>query len=162
MIEDAISDYNSIYQNNPNTSKGLHALLNKLCLMNMTGGGDNTQGSAGSNEHKANLLALLLGKDIKNNQTRTNNTLPFAYKLHQNYPNPFNPVTMIKYDIPTDNLVNVKVYDLLGREVFSSTEYKTAGSYEVRFEGTNLASGMYFYSIDAGKFRDVKKMVLLK
>ncbi len=167
MIEDAISDYNTIYQNYPNTSKGLHALLNAMCLTNMIQG-DNTQGTAGSNEHKANILALILGKDIKNDQTRTNSTLPFAFKLHQNYPNPFNPITMIKYDIPADNAVTIKVYDLLGREVFTLNEYKTAGSYEVRFDGTNLASGLYFYELvvgdntNNGEFRDVKKMVLLK
>jgi hypothetical protein len=90
------------------------------------------------------------------------NILPNKMMLYPNYPNPFNPVTTIKYDIPGNNTVTVKVYDLLGREVFSSTEYKTVGSYEVRFDGTNLASGLYFYSLEAGNFRDVKKMVLVK
>ncbi|MFI5212287.1 MAG: T9SS type A sorting domain-containing protein, partial [Ignavibacteria bacterium] len=160
LTEEAISDYDAIYQNNPNTSKGLHALINKVCLLNMTEG-DNPN-STSSGNHKADLLALIFGKDAKNNHTRTSSTLPSAYKLHQNYPNPFNPVTTIRYEIPGNNTVTVKIYDLLGREVFTSTEYKTAGSYEVRFDGTNFASGMYFYSIDAGNFRDVKKMVLLK
>jgi photosystem II stability/assembly factor-like uncharacterized protein len=85
-----------------------------------------------------------------------------SYSLHQNYPNPFNPVTTIKYDIPISGLVTVKVYDILGREVFTKSEFKTAGSHGVVFDGTNLASGLYFYSIEAGQFKETKKMVLIK
>ena len=90
----------------------------------------------------------------------------------QNYPNPFNPVTNIKYEIPKDVNVSIKIYDILGKEVFSYNEYKKAGSYEVQFDGTNLASGMYFYKLVVGDaslntnkgvlFTDTKKMVLLK
>lgn len=82
--------------------------------------------------------------------------------LHQNYPNPFNPTTYIRYDIPQSSQVTIKVYDILGKEVFSFNEYKQAGSYEVQFDGTNFASGMYFYSLEANGYKDVKKMVLLK
>ncbi len=88
--------------------------------------------------------------------------LPYSYKLFQNYPNPFNPNTNISYEIPKDAEVIIKVYDLLGREVFSINEYKQAGSYEVQFDGTNFASGMYFYKLEADGFSDTKKMVLLK
>ncbi|MBZ0201554.1 MAG: T9SS type A sorting domain-containing protein [Ignavibacteria bacterium] len=91
-----------------------------------------------------------------------NGVTPKKYNLYQNYPNPFNPVTSIKYDIPKDNFVNIRIYDLLGREVFSSGEFKKAGSYEVKFDGTNFASGMYFYSLESGSFRETKKMVLIK
>ncbi len=94
--------------------------------------------------------------------TKVNNNLPKAFKLLQNYPNPFNPVTNIKYEIPKDAFVTLKVYDLLGKEVFSINEFKKAGSYEVRFDGANFASGMYFYQITSGNFTDTKKMVLLK
>lgn len=104
----------------------------------------------------------------KTNSKVTGNT-PKTYKLLQNYPNPFNPVTNIKYEIPKDANVTIKVYDLLGREVFSITEFKKAGGYEVKFDGSNLASGMYLYSLEvrqAGSstigFKDTKKMVLLK
>lgn len=90
------------------------------------------------------------------------NSIPTYFKLHQNYPNPFNPVTNIKFDIPKDINVFIFIYDILGGEVFSINEYKKAGSYEVKFDGSNLASGMYFYKLEADGFTDTKKMVLLK
>ena len=92
----------------------------------------------------------------------TNVNLPRSFKLYQNYPNPFNPTTSIKYDMPKDGFVGIKVYDILGKEVFNLNEFKKAGSYEVNFDGSNFASGMYFYSVEAGSFKDTKKMVLLK
>ena len=97
------------------------------------------------------------------------NEIPASYKLYQNYPNPFNPVTNIKFDIPNDLNVSIRIYDIRGREVFSINEYKKAGSYEVQFDGTKFASGMYFYKMVVGDntnngeiFTDTKKMVLLK
>ena len=165
MIEEAISDYDAIYQANTGNSTGVHALLNKACLVRQLAEsfGDNMSGStSGYSEHKAKLLSLLLGKEIKNNHISINSSIPGNFKLYQNYPNPFNPVTSIKYDIPKDNFVNIRIYDLLGREVFSSGEFKKAGSYEVKFDGTNFASGMYFYSLESGSFRETKKMVLIK
>ena len=77
-------------------------------------------------------------------------------------PNPFNPVTTIKFDIPKENLVSIKIYDMLGREIFAVNEFKKAGSYEVKFDGTGFASGLYFYKLTAGEFTDTKKMVLIK
>jgi hypothetical protein len=91
-----------------------------------------------------------------------NNKIPKFFKLFQNYPNPFNPETSIRFDIPQSSNVTIKVYDILGKEVFSLNEYKLAGSYEVKFDGSNLASGMYFYSLETKGYKDVKKMVLLK
>ncbi|MBN8584599.1 MAG: T9SS type A sorting domain-containing protein [Ignavibacteria bacterium] len=91
-----------------------------------------------------------------------NQNLPEKFALNQNFPNPFNPTTTIKYEIPKDAEITIKVYDLLGREVFSINEYKKAGGYEVKFDGSNLASGMYFYQIETDGFTDTKKMVLLK
>lgn len=90
------------------------------------------------------------------------NSIPYFSKLYQNYPNPFNPSTMIKYDMPKDAVVEIKIYDILGKQVFGLDEFKKAGSYEVRFDGTNLASGMYFYSVEFNGFKETKKMVLLK
>ncbi len=89
-------------------------------------------------------------------------SLPVDFKLHQNYPNPFNPVTNIKYEIPNDANVTIKVYDLIGREIFSMNDFKQAGGYEVQFDGTNFASGMYFYSFETPGFKETKKMVLVK
>ncbi len=80
-----------------------------------------------------------------------------------NYPNPFNPSTDIKYSIPKDVNVKITVYNIAGEEVIILVnEYKSAGNYSVKFDGTNLASGIYFYRIKAGDFTDTKKMVLIK
>src|SRR4030095_14888095 len=91
-----------------------------------------------------------------------NSNIPKNFKLYQNYPNPFNPTTSIKFDIPHADLVTIKIYDLLGREIFSVHEFKKAGSYEVKLDGSDFASGIYFYKIEAGNFTGSKKMVLIK
>lgn len=91
------------------------------------------------------------------------NTVPQEYKLHQNYPNPFNPATTIKYQLPKDGLVQIKVYDIIGREVMTLVnEQKTAGTYETIFNATNFASGIYFYRIQSGSFVESKRMMLIK
>lgn len=89
--------------------------------------------------------------------------IPKVFKLYDNYPNPFNPVTKIKFDIPENSKVNLKVYDLLGKEVSQiiNMELK-AGAYDFSFNGEKLSSGIYFYKIEAGSFTDVKRMVLIK
>jgi type IX secretion system substrate protein len=85
------------------------------------------------------------------------------FNLKQNYPNPFNPVTEIKYSIPVNTMVKINVYNLLGQNVVSLVnEYKNAGEYSVIFDGTNYSSGIYFYTIEAGNYKDSKKMVLIK
>jgi len=95
--------------------------------------------------------------------TQNGNTVPKVFKLYNNYPNPFNPVTQIKFDIPADNFVEIKLYNILGEEVKTLvSEYKEAGSYNYRYYPEGLASGVYIYKIKAGNFTDVKKLVLLK
>lgn len=95
--------------------------------------------------------------------TNQNSQLPDSYNLEQNYPNPFNPVSTIKYDIPKQSLVHIKIFDILGREVTTLTnELKEPGYHEISFDGSKYSSGVYFYRIEAGSFTDVKKMVLLK
>lgn len=85
------------------------------------------------------------------------------YRLEHNYPNPFNPVTTIGYSIPKASYVELNVYDMLGREVTSLIrKEQAAGEYKVQFDGSSLPSGIYIYSIQAGHFRDSKKLVLLK
>lgn len=91
------------------------------------------------------------------------NTVPEVYSLSQNYPNPFNPVTVIKYALPKTSQVKLVVYDLTGKEVMTLVNgMKQAGNYEAKFDGSNIASGVYFYKLEAGDFTDVKKMVLVK
>ena len=85
------------------------------------------------------------------------------FSLTQNYPNPFNPSTTIRYEIPENQFVTLKVYDLLGKEVATLVnEEKQAGSYSVDFDASNLTTGMYIYKIQTGDFVDTKKMILIK
>jgi hypothetical protein len=91
------------------------------------------------------------------------NSAPVKYSLSQNYPNPFNPGTRINYSIPKAGMVSLNVYDMLGRQVSSLVnEYKTAGSYIVEFNASNLSSGVYYYKLVSGDFSEFKKMTLIK
>jgi hypothetical protein len=90
---------------------------------------------------------------------------PRQFFLAQNYPNPFNPNTIINYELSIDNLqlVTLKVFDVLGREVATLVnEVKEAGMHEVRFDATNLSSGVYFYTLLSGSFIETKMMILLR
>jgi hypothetical protein len=102
-------------------------------------------------------------EDPSGDKITLNSELPKSFKLKQNYPNPFNPVTNIKYDLAKDIFVTIKIYDILGREIMALVnEFKKAGSYIVSFNGSECASGIYFYRIQAGNFVRVKRMVLIK
>ena len=93
---------------------------------------------------------------------------PETFKLSQNYPNPFNPVTSLRYDLPEDGLVNITVYDMMGRVVKTLVNSsQTAGYKSISWNATNdrnepVSAGLYLYTIQAGEFRQTKKMVLLK
>ena len=85
------------------------------------------------------------------------------FHLEQNYPNPFNPSTTISFSIPTSEFISLKIYNVLGREVATLVnEEKPTGNYEVNFNATNLSSGIYFYTLQAGKNIQTKKLVLMK
>ncbi len=87
----------------------------------------------------------------------------YNYDLQQNYPNPFNPSTTISYQIPTDGIVTLKIYDILGREITTLlNEYKTKGKYNIQFNAKNLASGMYIYQLKSGNYTNAKKLMLIK
>lgn len=89
--------------------------------------------------------------------------IPAEFALSQNYPNPFNPSTKIDYDIPTDGIVAVILYDMSGREVAKLVnDFRPAGYYTLSFNGANLSSGMYFYRLSSAGFSQTKKMVLVK
>lgn len=91
------------------------------------------------------------------------NKLPTEFKISQNYPNPFNPFTVIKYDLPVNTHVQITVYDVLGREVNKLVnEEKQAGNYNVIFNSSRYSSGIYYYQMMAGEYRETKKMVLIK
>ncbi|PIP69109.1 hypothetical protein CO033_00450 [Candidatus Nomurabacteria bacterium CG_4_9_14_0_2_um_filter_32_10] len=110
------------------------------------------------NEGRPISVSISSPTDVEENET-----IPTEFALSQNYPNPFNPSTTINYKIPTNYFVNLKIYDILGNEIaILVNEEKTAGSYSVNFNATNLPSGTYIYKITAGNFIETKKMVLMK
>lgn len=89
--------------------------------------------------------------------------LPDGFSLGQNYPNPFNPTTTIEYSVPLASDVKLVIYDNLGRIVKTLSEgYRTAGKYRLAFSSEGLASGVYFYRLEAGSFNQTKRMILLK
>jgi hypothetical protein len=88
---------------------------------------------------------------------------PFRFRLSQNYPNPFNPATTIRYELAAPVHVKLGVYDALGREVqILVDENKEAGQYQVEFNARDLMSGVYFYSLQAGRFQETRKLVLVQ
>ena len=93
----------------------------------------------------------------------SNNEIPNSYSLSQNYPNPFNPVTHIKFTIPKDGNVSFKIYDVTGQLVATYVEgFIKAGTYNAEVDASGWASGIYFYTLNTGDFRDTKKMSLVK
>lgn len=85
------------------------------------------------------------------------------FEIFQNYPNPFNPSTVINYQLMVNSKVMLKVYDVLGNEVATLVdEEKPAGYHSVKFDGSKLSSGVYFYTIKAGDYFELKKMTLVK
>lgn len=101
-----------------------------------------------------------LNKDVTQNNRKKE--IPEKFVMN-NYPNPFNPTTTIKFSLPEANLVQLKIIDLLGREVRTIiNEFKEAGTYELEFEASNLTSGVYYYRLQAGEYIETKKMLLTK
>lgn len=111
---------------------------------------------------------LLIKTDDKGNITGINednakSSYPSEFILHQNYPNPFNPSTTITYQLSKACNVNLRVYDILGRNVITLVNtYQNAGEYKVQFDAASLPSGIYIYSIQAGEFSDSRKLMLVK
>ena len=106
-----------------------------------------------------------VGEQLNSN---INNTLPDKQLLHSNFPNPFNPITTLRYDLPKDGMVNITIYDIMGRVVKTLVNgSQTAGFKSIQWNSTNnrnepVSAGLYLYTIQAGEFRQTKKMVLLK
>lgn len=91
------------------------------------------------------------------------NEIPTEYNIYQNYPNPFNPSTVIKFDIPKEGMVSLKVYDITGREMaVLVNNTMEPGRYEYTFEASNISSGIYFYRISSGEYVKTMRMLLVK
>jgi len=106
---------------------------------------------------------ILLNSSLDNYLITTEKIMPTKYELAQNYPNPFNPSTKINYSIPVTGKVNLIIYNALGQEVIKLVnEVQEAGSYSVKFNGADLSSGIYFYRIESGSFKEIRSMILIK
>ena len=91
------------------------------------------------------------------------NSMPEKFSLYQNYPNPFNPNTVISFQLPVHSFVNIKVFDINGREVSELVNEKlSAGEYKINFNGALLSSGVYYYKMTTENFSETKKMILVK
>ena len=91
------------------------------------------------------------------------NIVPSQYYLSQNHPNPFNPTTTIKYGLPKESKVTLKIFNILGQEVATLVdEHQPAGYHQITWDAAGHSSGIYFYKIQAGEFQKIRKMILLK
>jgi hypothetical protein len=97
---------------------------------------------------------------VRDNQPTT---APSDFALSQNYPNPFNPTTTIRFELPKESHVTLRIYNMLGQQVMNVVDdRRAAGKYELRIDASHLASGVYFYRLLAGDFSSMKKLILLK
>ncbi len=110
------------------------------------------------NVYIANSLGIPTSVEEENNPASVSN-----FELQQNYPNPFNPTTQIRFSLAEQSQVTLKVYNILGKEIATLVnDVKSAGTHEVSFDGSGLASGVYFYTLQTGKFTQTHKMILMK
>ena len=166
--EQAISSFEETVQNNQGTDIALYNEINAYTtalLVDSTGGLGKSNMKYRSQDiteylHNINDLLKTRGKNI---EVENDKLVPTRYFLYQNYPNPFNPVTTIKYAIPKAVDVELKVFDILGREIKTLVnDTKKPGYYEVQFNAGYFASGVYFYRLKAGEYVKTGKMLLLK
>ncbi|HRE40581.1 MAG TPA: FG-GAP-like repeat-containing protein [Ignavibacteria bacterium] len=123
--------------------------------------------SSQESDYSKQIGYTIQGNYIPDNSNEELNTMNFVKPenfFSTNYPNPFNPSTKIYYTIPKGDMVKITVYNTVGQvvDVLVNKFHSNAGAYEVNFNGSNLSSGLYFYTIEAGNFRETKKMLLIK
>ncbi|MCX6159392.1 MAG: T9SS type A sorting domain-containing protein [Ignavibacteriota bacterium] len=176
-------DTNTIYYNTPNIAGDRRFTINsgplkvnpgdtqKIIVAQMVARGITNRNSVGNLRDLADTAIAIYNGGFNVGIIPVNNSVPALLNLHQNYPNPFNPVTRIKFDVPNmsspngiiGNPVLLKVFDITGREVSTLINEKLQpGSYEVTFDGSNLNSGIYFYQLISGNFKETRKLILLK
>jgi hypothetical protein len=131
--------------------------------------GDMPQNNPDLNSDEVDLIAQWIDEGALEVQLSIiDETLPITYNLYNAYPNPFNPMTTLRYDLPEDGFVNITIYDIMGRSIKSLVNSNQSVGYRsIQWNATNnlgepVSAGMYIYMIQAGEFRQTKKMVLLK
>jgi hypothetical protein len=103
------------------------------------------------------------GEPVVSIEENTEISIPKTMRLHQNYPNPFNPTTVISYDLPKTQLVQINIYNMLGQKIANLVnDVQNPGIYKINFDGSGLSSGIYFYQIQADGFQQTRKMLLVK
>jgi len=169
--ETAIGEFDGVIQQNPNTEEAVYAEIDALTTALLIEESDSTlqkgrlgkyliKSSANYHQRVDEILRKNFGSGSKENQKEL---LPTEYTLYQNYPNPFNPTTTIKYDLPNTSDVSLIIFDILGRKIKELVNTKQqAGKYEVQFNASDLASGVYIYQLIAEKYISSRKMILLK
>lgn len=168
--ETAISRLEDIIIQNPEEEEAIYAEIDAITAAMLANNGGGNLGkfsgkySATSLDDYGNKIGELVAKLGSSGSSKNpESIIPVEYKLYQNYPNPFNPVTTIKYDIIKAHEVKLVVYDLLGREVTKLVNtQQQPGSYEVNWDASGFASGIYFYTLTSGNFTSTKKLILLK
>ena len=138
-------------------------VISELRSVNLTTGLSSIVQTIGAGVNTAEIDAFTITGNPVTSISENENLSAEAYTLSQNYPNPFNPSTVINYSLLKSENVKLKIYNMLGVEVMELVNARQyAGSHRVEFNGTNLAGGVYFYTLSAGEFTQTKKMMLVK
>ena len=117
----------------------------------------------GDSLKSAQTFSITFKRDNQIGIQQIGTEIPGSFKLSQNFPNPFNPATTIRFSVPKNSFVSLKVYDLAGKEISNLVNGTlTAGNYEADFDGSGLTSGVYFYTLKTNGFTDTKRMTLIK
>ncbi|OQA65443.1 MAG: hypothetical protein BWY38_02528 [Ignavibacteria bacterium ADurb.Bin266] len=166
----AINKFDNIIQQNPNSEAAVYAEIDILTtalnldttntqLGKISGGKYLVKGTSDYLSRLNEILQSRFGV----NSGESEKIIPDEYSLEQNYPNPFNPTTTIRYDLPKDGVVQLEVFDIIGRKITTLVNtHQSAGRYEVNFDAGKLASGVYIYKLQSGQYISSKKMMLLK
>ena len=168
--ETAIGRLEDIIVQNPEEEEAIYAEIDAITAAMLANNGGGNLGrysgkyATSSLDEYGNKIGELVAKLSSSGSAENKEAVvPVEYKLYQNYPNPFNPVTTIKYDIVKAQDVKLVVYDLLGREVATLVNaQQQPGTYEVSWDASKFASGIYFYTLTSGNFIATKKLILLK
>lgn len=168
--ETAIGRLEDIIVQNPGEEEAIYAEIDAITAAMLANGGGGNMGKysgkyvTSSLDDYGNKIGELVAKlGSSGSGENKESIIPAEYKLYQNYPNPFNPVTTIKYDLVKAGNIKLAVYDILGREItILVNEQQQPGRYEVSWNASYFASGIYFYSLTSGNFTGTKKLILLK
>ena len=161
--------YTNVYENITDTTFGISAYEYAILMTNLNLPRWNMDYVIKASDEEFTIVSEA-GEFVFENTSLSidDEIIPEVFALHQNYPNPFNPITSLRYDLPEDGLVNITVYDMMGRIVKTLVNSsQTAGYKSIRWNATNnrnepVSAGLYLYTIQAGEYRQTKKMILLK